>query len=190
MKRSEINQIYQQARKCFESHGWALPPDPLWDITDFGFGYEKSAIALINLAVEAEYCEKIIYCSLGKPIPMHAHLKKKEDIICRWGIFGMELWSGDPSITQKGVPFTVKKSGKWITYHSGDRMDLHAGERITLPPGIYHSFWSTTPEVIIGEVSTANDDLNDNIFTDPEIGRFPEIIEDEPPLITLISDKK
>ena len=29
-------------------------------------------------------------------------------------------------------------------------------------------------------VSTANDDVNDNFFIDTSVGRFPEIIEDEP----------
>ncbi|MBS0000573.1 MAG: D-lyxose/D-mannose family sugar isomerase, partial [Cyclobacteriaceae bacterium] len=44
-------------------------------------------------------------------------------------------------------------------------------------------------ECILGEVSTANDDLHDNFFIDPDIGRFTEIIEDEPPLVKLVSDK-
>jgi D-lyxose ketol-isomerase len=35
---------------------------------------------------------------------------------------------------------------------------------------------------IIGEVSTANDDLHDNFFVNPEVGRYPGIQEDEPPI--------
>ena len=41
--------------------------------------------------------------------------------------------------------------------------------------------------VLVGEVSLVNDDLNDNIFTVP-LPRFPEIIEDEPPLHLLCAD--
>jgi D-lyxose ketol-isomerase len=41
--------------------------------------------------------------------------------------------------------------------------------------------------VLIGEVSTVNDDLTDNIFEKP-IGRFSNIEEDEPPLHLLVSD--
>ena len=38
MKRSEINQAHRDATACFAAHGWALPPRPRWDITDFGSG--------------------------------------------------------------------------------------------------------------------------------------------------------
>ena len=41
--------------------------------------------------------------------------------------------------------------------------------------------------MLVGEVSTVNNDLTDNIFADP-IGRFSEIEEDEPPLYLLVSD--
>ena len=42
-------------------------------------------------------------------------------------------------------------------------------------------------DVLIGEVSTVNDDLTDNLFRDP-IGRFSAIAEDEAPLHLLVSD--
>ena len=41
---------------------------------------------------------------------------------------------------------------------------------------------------MIGEVSTANDDRNDNFFLDPNVGRFPDVVEDEDPLYRLLSD--
>ena len=41
--------------------------------------------------------------------------------------------------------------------------------------------------MLIGEVSTVNDDLTDNIFEKP-IGRFSNIVEDEAPLRLLVSD--
>ena len=43
-------------------------------------------------------------------------------------------------------------------------------------------------ECIIGEVSTANDDLHDNFFVNPDVGRFPGVEEDEAPLLKLVSD--
>jgi hypothetical protein len=68
-------------------------------------------------------------------------------------------------------------------------MILEAGERVTIVPGVYHSFWPESPETIIGEVSTANDDAHDNLFVDPHIGRFPGIDEDEPPVARLVWEK-
>ncbi len=56
---------------------------------------------------------------------------------------------------------------------------------MTLVPGVWHAFWPTSDECIIGEVSTANDDRHDNFFLDPRIGRFPGIIEDEPAQVRL-----
>lgn len=41
--------------------------------------------------------------------------------------------------------------------------------------------------MLIGEVSTVNDDLTDNVFFDP-IGRFSTVEEDEAPLHLLVSD--
>jgi D-lyxose ketol-isomerase len=63
---------------------------------------------------------------------------------------------------------------------AGTILELPAGWRVTLVPGIYHGFYPVSEECIIGEVSTANDDANDNFFVNPDIGRFPEIEEDEP----------
>ena len=40
-------------------------------------------------------------------------------------------------------------------------------------------FWAENGDCMVGEVSTVNDDANDNRFYE-ETGRFPEIIEDEP----------
>ena len=42
-------------------------------------------------------------------------------------------------------------------------------------------------DVLIGEVSTVNDDNTDNIFRE-DIGRFSEIEEDEAPRHLLVSD--
>ena len=37
--------------------------------------------------------------------------------------------------------------------------------------------------------STANDDLHDNFFVNPDVGRYPGLQEDEPPILRLISEK-
>ena len=52
---------------------------------------------------------------------------------------------------------------------------------------IRDSFWAEDADVLIGEVSTVNDDMTDNVFADP-IGRFSSIEEDEPPVRLLVSD--
>ena len=44
-------------------------------------------------------------------------------------------------------------------------------------PGDWHAFWGEGGDVLIGEVSTVNDDETDNWFAEP-IGRFASIEED------------
>ncbi|NRA39665.1 MAG: D-lyxose/D-mannose family sugar isomerase [Planctomycetes bacterium] len=65
---------------------------------------------------------------------------------------------------------------------------LQAGERITMSRGIKHRFWASSEYAILGEVSTANDDVNDNHFEDERVGRFSEIEEDEAAVVALVSD--
>lgn len=184
MRRSEINQLVKDATACFEAHGWTLPPNPRWDVTDFGLGdVDRYGLILVNLAEEPEYCEKLMYAKKGMTTPSHTHAKKKEDIIARWGTFRIQLWKGP-----EGSSFEVPVNHEPCTVTSGQTLDIPAGQRITLTQGVYHEFYPITDEAIIGEVSTANDDVNDNLFVNDLVGRYAEIVEDEPPLVKLVSD--
>jgi D-lyxose ketol-isomerase len=190
MKRSEINHAIVTSGVFFRQNKWALPPQPKWDVTDFGLGnFKKYGLILINLAEEAEYCEKLMYAAKGQTTPAHTHKKKKEDIICRTGELVIHLWKQDPTGAESNATFEMKVNGENQTIKSGAVLHLKAGERITIKPGIWHEFYPATDECIIGEVSTANDDLNDNFFSNPDIGRYAEIEEDETPIVKLLSDK-
>lgn len=189
MKRSEINQLVRQAEQCFEKHDWALPPEPRWDVTDFGLGdVRKFGLVLVNLAEEPEYCEKLMYARAGMVTPAHCHKKKKEDIICRWGQLRIRFWKDEQLGNSEEEDVTIKLNGREIRIQSGDTVILQPGHRVTISPPIYHEFEPVSDECIIGEVSTANDDAHDNFFVNPDIGRFPEIDEDEDPLVRLVSD--
>jgi D-lyxose ketol-isomerase len=188
MKRSEINALVRSAAACFVAHGWALPPKPRWDVTDFGLGdWKASGLVLVNLAEEPEYCEKLMYAQRGMKTPAHCHRKKKEDIISRWGTLRVVVWPCEPG-TCADQSMWVQVNGELRQVEPGAPIDLAAGQRITLVPGIYHEFAPLTDECIIGEVSTANDDLRDNFFADKNVGRYASIEEDEPPVVKLLSD--
>jgi D-lyxose ketol-isomerase len=189
VKRSEINNACREAAACFARHGWALPPAPRWDITDFGLGdFARAGLILINLAEEPEYCEKLMFARRSQLTPLHWHRKKKEDIICRHGKLAFELWPGPPDPATRGTPLTLNRNGRPFAAQAGESFVIEAGERLTLIPGVCHAFWPGSDECIIGEVSTANDDANDNFFVDPRIGRFPAIEEDEPAVFRLVND--
>lgn len=191
MKRSTINHAFHDASACFARHGWALPPNPRWDITDFGLGdFARFGLTLINLAEEPEYCEKLMYARRGQTTPWHTHARKKEDIICRAGELTLELSAAKPGTPKAAGKFSVNVNGEPKSMAAGDKLVLPAGSRVTLVPGIWHAFYPASEECIIGEVSTANDDTNDNIFLDPNVGRFPGVEEDVPPAIRLLGDRR
>ena len=189
MKRSEINHLVHSADSCFRRHGWALPPKPRWDVTDFGLAqWRKYGLILVNLAEEPEYCEKLMYAQKGMTTPAHCHRKKKEDIISRWGRLAVQVWAASPE-EAGDRELVVPVNHEPRSFRSGDIIELDAGSRVTLLPGIYHEFYPVTDEGIIGEVSTANDDLHDNFFVNPDVGRYPHIEEDEPAIVRLLSDR-
>jgi D-lyxose ketol-isomerase len=191
MKRSQINLAIAEAARCFAASGWALPPKPLWDVTDCGLGdFNNVGLVLVNLSEQPEYCEKLMYARRRQVTPLHTHRRKKEDIICRHGQLAIELWKQHPQHSKKGEVFSLCRNGELVEVSSGEPVVLQAGERVTIEPGIYHAFWPETDEAVIGEVSTANDDANDNFFVNPNIGRFPEIVEDEPPAQRLLWEKQ
>ncbi|HPT77952.1 MAG TPA: D-lyxose/D-mannose family sugar isomerase [Candidatus Atribacteria bacterium] len=183
MKRSEINNAVREAQEAFKRHHWYLPPNPKWDVTDFGLGdFNSTGLTSVNLAEQAEYCEKIMYVKKGQVTPDHYHASKKEDIICRYGRLAIQLYSDQPSVTLQvnGEPRELPVDRPLI---------LTSGERITLVQGVRHAFWSDSEYTIVGEVSTANDDEHDNFFADPRVGRFSPIEEDEPAIVKLVSEK-
>jgi D-lyxose ketol-isomerase len=189
MKRSEINGLLRAAEACFREHHWALPPEPRWDVTDFGLGdWRKHGLVLVNLADEAEYCEKLMYARAGMRTPCHCHHRKKEDIICRCGELLVRAWPAPPGECE-GRALRLLVNGEGRQVEAGEALRLRAGERVTLPPRVYHEFTPASDECILGEVSTANDDRNDNFFVDTNVGRFPQVVEDEPRYRSLVSDR-
>jgi D-lyxose ketol-isomerase len=190
LRRSIINKAHRDALVCFARHAWALPPQPQWDITDFGLGdFDRHGLALVNLAAEPEYCEKLMFARLGQETPCHTHARKKEDIICRTGVLSVTLWPAkpEPGARVPGV-VVVRLNGEAALVRAGTAVELAAGSRVTIEPGIWHAFRPVSAECIIGEVSTANDDVGDNFFLDPLVGRFPGIEEDEPAEVRLVGE--
>ena len=191
MKRSEINHAIAEAMVAFERHHWHLPPEPRWDVTGFGLGdFEKYGLTLVNLTELPQYCEKIMYARKGQITPIHKHNSKQEDIISRIGVLAIKLYAEDENgeFSEDKGEVEVLRDGEPQTLKSGTIIFVKSGERVTLKPGGFHKFWPVSDYCIIGEVSTYNDDVSDNVFVNKDVGRFEEIDEDEPALYKLVSD--
>ncbi len=171
-----------------------------WDITDYGAGrFDQMGLFLFTLRNGRLsdlkngrgmcYAEKLLISRQYQLSPMHTHVQKAEDIINRGGAtLAIELFGSDEtggfSETQGGSVFC---DGVPRGYAPGEVIRLDPGESVTLMPGDWHAFWGEGGDVLIGEVSTVNDDLKDNIFREP-IGRFADIDEDCEPLHLLVND--
>ena len=81
----------------------------------------------------------------------------------------------------------VRCDGLDRPFGPGEKLKLAPGESVTLNPGDWHAFWGEGGDVLIGEVSTVNDDETDNVFREP-LGRFAEIEEDVALTHLLVSD--
>ena len=126
----------------------------------------------------------------GQVTPLHFHWSKMEDIINRGGgNLMIQLYPSDERGGIAGHDFEVNLDGIKRVFRPGDVVRLQPGESITLYQRLYHTFYGETGtgKVLVGEVSTVNDDHSDNRFFD-EKGRVPEIDEDEPVLHLLVSD--
>ena len=171
-----------------------------WDITDYGEG-KFADLGLFLFTVRNGrpedlkngrgmlYAEKIMISREEQLSPMHRHIIKAEDIINRGGgTLVLELFNSSPDgSVDETSPVTVPTDGVIRTMGAGSHLKLAPGESVTLMPGVWHAFWGEGDDVLIGEVSTVNDDLTDNIFREP-IGRFSNISEDTEPLHLLVSD--
>ncbi len=171
-----------------------------WDITDYGqekfdelglflFTVRNGRAEDLKRGTGMLYAEKIMISRKDQLSPMHRHVVKAEDIINRGGgklVLELFMPAADGGIDRQ-AEVEVPTDGIVRKLPAGGLLKLDPGESVTLLPGVWHAFWGEGADVLIGEVSTVNDDLTDNIFEKP-IGRFSNIEEDEPPLRLLVSD--
>lgn len=208
MKRSEINLYIRQAMAFMDKNRFFLPhwahwtPEQWatkgeecneirhnalgWDITDFGSGdFKNTGLTLVTLRNgnlsdgKKVYCEKIMYVRDSQITPLHFHWHKTEDIINRaGGKLCMRLWKADANEALSEEPLTIQIDGVTTPVKAGEVIKIEVGQSVCYEPYVYHAFWAEGGDCLVGEVSTVNDDKNDNRFLKNQ-GRFPAIDEDE-----------
>lgn len=165
-----------------------------WDITDFGSGdFYRCGLLLFTLRngnqqlakYTKPYAEKAMIVREGQLTPYHFHWHKMEDIINRGGgELVLQLYNSAPDGAFEDTPVSVHSDGRVYSISAGGLVRLGPGESITLRQGQYHQFWAEGETTLVVEVSQCNDDTADNRFYG-QVGRFPEIEEDEPPVYLL-----
>ena len=171
-----------------------------WDVTDFGLDNFESIGGVLftlrngsqdNHSVGVPYAEKLIMLREGQVLPLHFHFNKTEDIINRaGGVLALQLHNmkldegidihGNVIVYMDGIKHQVK-AGEWLY--------VEKGCSITLTPYMYHTFKALEGkgDLIVGEVSSVNDDETDNRFN-PILPRFGTIEPDEPILYPLCTE--
>ncbi|MBT3320385.1 MAG: D-lyxose/D-mannose family sugar isomerase [Clostridia bacterium] len=171
-----------------------------WDVTDYGLNdYKKIGGVLFTVrngdqndkTIGVPYAEKYILLEEGQALPTHFHYSKTEDIINRaGGVLALKLYNAkeDESIDYDN-DVTVYMDGIRHVVGAGETVSVHVGGSITLTPYLYHSFWALkgAGDLVVGEVSSVNDDNVDNRFN-PTMPRFGEIEEDEPVVYPLCNE--
>lgn len=161
-----------------------------WDITDYGMGDFKNLGSVLftirngslyEKGVGTPYAEKVIPIMDGQRLPMHCHHLKTEDIINRGGgRMYMQLYNsaadGRPDFESD---VEVWGDGIKRRYGAGEKFYVERGRSLSLTPGIFHIFGADEGDVLVGEVSSINDDNTDNDFYE-KIARFSKIEEDVP----------
>ncbi len=171
-----------------------------WDITDYGQGkFREMGLFLFTVrngdaadlgrGTGMLYAEKIMISRKDQYSPMHRHVVKAEDIINKGGgKLVLELFaSAEDGSVDRSADISVLVDGERKTLPAGGLLKLDPGQSVTLMPGDWHAFWGEGADVLIGEVSTVNDDKTDNIF-EMDIGRFATVEEDTDPVHLLVSD--
>ncbi len=171
-----------------------------WDITDYGKGrFSEFGLVLFTLrngsaAALADgrgmlYAEKLMITAKDQVNPLHRHAVKTEDIINRGGgTLVLQMYNSLPNgDVDEASDVVVATDARLRTLKAGALLRLSPGESVTLLPGNWHAFWAEAGDVLMGEVSTVNDDLTDNYFREP-VGRFSTIQEDTKPSHLLVSD--
>lgn len=168
-----------------------------WDLTDFGLGkFHEMGLLLFtirngnvhDLKNGKSYAEKIMIVEEGQVTLWHFHGAKMEDIINRGGgKLVIELCNSNEKKEMLDTEVVVATDGVQRRVAARGKVVLGPGESITLAQEVAHTFYGAEGKVLVGEVSSVNDDETDNYFIDP-VGRFPEIEEDEEPLYLLCNE--
>jgi len=170
-----------------------------WDVTDFGtVDFEKFGLLLFTIRngnyhhpdkYPKTYAEKIMIIRENQVTPYHFHKKKREDIINRSGRdLVLDLYLSNDNLELLENSFSVSVDGTSRECKSGEKIILKPGDSICLGPYLCHKFYGAAGRgtVIVGEVSSVNDDAEDNYFIN--VPRFPSIVEDTEPVHLLCTD--
>ncbi len=150
-----------------------------WNVTDFGSNqFPQRGLLLFIIRnglllhdrpqTSKTYAEKAMMVRPGQVTPWHFHWKKTEDLLNRGGgRLEVELgWAAKDEKSLADRPVIVEVDGISRKLKVGEKLILEPGESVSIPPMLCHQFCGCARDhsVLVGEVSSLNDDAVDNCF--------------------------
>ncbi|MBQ9767234.1 MAG: D-lyxose/D-mannose family sugar isomerase [Lachnospiraceae bacterium] len=170
-----------------------------WDVTSFGHdNFEEMGAVLFTIRngvpgtdIGCPYAEKLILMKEGQTLPMHFHFTKTEDIINRGGgVLMIQVYNSLPDgSADEANDVRILSDGVESYVPAGSFVEITRGNSMTIYPGLYHLFKAKpgTGNIIVGEVSSINDDNADNRFLEQR-PRFIAVEEDEEITVPLCNE--
>ena len=180
MTQEEHLKWQQKAKGYLDKAGIVLTPEEAKniEIADLGLGeFEETGLSLVTYINTLRVCAKELVLLPGQTCPQHLHPPvegepgKEETFRCRWGEVYLYV-SGEPTPNPKAQPPDSRKA----TYTVWHEVVLRPGEQYTIYPETWHWFQGGPEGAVVSEFSTRSTDEND-LFTDPDIQREPQILD-------------
>lgn len=178
--KSQLKEYQQRAIEYFDRAGIVLTDEEKANIevADFGLNeVESTGLELVVYVNTERCCAKELVLFPGQTCPEHRHPEvagqpgKEETFRCRWGEVYLYV-PGEPTANPKATP----PRGREHAYTVWHEIVLRPGEQYTLYPDTLHWFQGGPEGAIVSEFSTRSTDEND-VFTDTDIRRLPEVVE-------------
>ena len=178
--KSQLMEYQRRAIGYFDRAGIVLTGEEKANIevADFGLDeVESTGLELVVYINTERCCAKELVLFPGQTCPEHRHPEvagepgKEETFRCRWGEMYLYV-PGEPVANPNATP----PKGREHAYTVWREIVLHPGDQHTLCPDTLHWFQGGPEGAIVSEFSTRSTDEND-VFTDADIQRMPEVVE-------------
>jgi len=176
--RSEVREAQRRALEYLDAAGIVLTDEEKGriEVAEFGLGrLQQEGLEIVVYVNTSRCCAKELVLFPHQTCPEHRHPPvqgdpgKEETFRCRYGTVYLYV-PGEPTPNPSARP----PSPHYTVFHE---IVLKPGQQYTIMPNTLHWFQAGPEGAVVSEFSTTSRDELD-VFTDPNVKRIPEIIED------------
>ena len=147
------------------------------EVADFGLGrLDEVGVELVMYANTERVCAKEVVLFPYQICPEHLHPTlgdlpgKEETFRCRWGT--AYLYVEGPATPKPKAKLPEDRKHAFTVWHE---IELKPGDQHLVMPDTLHWFQAGPEGAVVSEFSTPSTD-EDDVFTDADIKRIPEIV--------------